>query len=211
MQARRTDEATARKARLVATAKEILLEQGHAAASLNEVLRLAGGSKATLVKYFRNKTGLFAAAFEELTRENIENWPKADLNGEASDALNLLGAQLLDFYLSPRCLAAYRAAVGEGYRDNSLAQALYEGGHRQVVAKVEALLSYFCRTGALRTADVAKAAGIFVHLLRSGLYEETLLGLRDEPPAPVEVSRFVAFAVALFLGGLEARHNPEKG
>jgi len=54
---------------MIAHARALISEGGIEGLSLNEVLRLAGGSKATLVKYFGDRSGLISAAIAEEARE----------------------------------------------------------------------------------------------------------------------------------------------
>ena len=54
-------------------AREVFLEQGYEAASVNDVVRRAGGSLATLYAQFGNKEGLFQA----VTQDQHERFTRA--------------------------------------------------------------------------------------------------------------------------------------
>lgn len=89
------------------------------------VIRLAGGPKATVVKYFGNKAGLFAAAMVLTAREN-NGWTDARYRGEdrLEPALQSLLRGLLAFCLRPDSLTVYRgqshgiASLSGGYTPN---------------------------------------------------------------------------------------------
>jgi AcrR family transcriptional regulator len=96
--------ADARKAALIHHADEQMVAHGIQHASLNEILRLAGGSKATVVKYFGGKAGLFAAAMARAAQGVIA---ELALDTEGKDDLKPALASLLSgvaFYLRPDAL-----------------------------------------------------------------------------------------------------------
>ncbi|MCC7462071.1 MAG: helix-turn-helix transcriptional regulator, partial [Gammaproteobacteria bacterium] len=51
---RRGAEAEARLRRMLSVAERMFVERGYAHTSLDAIVRRSGGSKATLLKYFRN-------------------------------------------------------------------------------------------------------------------------------------------------------------
>ncbi len=57
--ARRTPRGEARRSALLEAAREVFLEQGYEGASIEEIVRRVGGSKASLYAYFGSKQGLF--------------------------------------------------------------------------------------------------------------------------------------------------------
>ena len=50
-----------RRLALLISANELFLERGYDAVSLDDIVNHAGGSKASIYKYFGNKDGLFTA------------------------------------------------------------------------------------------------------------------------------------------------------
>ena len=62
---RTPDRGVARRQAFLLAAREVFLEQGYEAASVNDVVRRAGGSLATLYAQFGNKEGLFLAVVQD--------------------------------------------------------------------------------------------------------------------------------------------------
>lgn len=194
--------AEARKERMLHFAHKFLVKRGYADISLNEVLRHSGGSKATLVKYFGNKAGLFAAVFERVTAALIDEWDVENIRGAPYQVLQALGEDILCFYLRPDALAAYRAIVDEGYRHREMAIGLYRGGHALVVQVVADRLRRWHADGVLSCPDPTGDADRFTHILRSGVYEQALLGVRENRVSPQEIRDCVQASVRVFLNGL---------
>ena len=65
VEGRALDRGVARKQAFLQAAREVFLEHGYEAASVNEVVRRAGGSLATLYSQYGSKEGLFLAVAAE--------------------------------------------------------------------------------------------------------------------------------------------------
>lgn len=177
--------------------------------SLNEVLRLSGGSKATLAKYFGDRNGLIAAAIGAEARNAMA---ALDLEGEASRAEPLAGALaralsgILQFYLSPGSLALYRAVISAAPASAGGAEAFYHHGHRLIVDALAGLLERR-QPGQVRAGlDCRDIADQLLHAIRAGLYEQALVGLA--PAADLTaIDRRIAATLALVLPGIAASGN----
>ena len=191
--------ADARKKRLLHYARRQLIKCGYTNASINDVIRLAGGSKATLKKYFGNKAGLYSAVFDDVGRQFVERMNTLNFSGSLERTLQNMGEELLRFYLQPDAINAFRAIVAEGYRNKQLAAGLYQGGHMALVHAVASRLEPWQAKGRIHCVDLLTAADQFTHILRRGLYEETLIGLRKPKPPAREIADTVRLAVKTFL------------
>ncbi|MCC7460841.1 MAG: TetR/AcrR family transcriptional regulator C-terminal domain-containing protein, partial [Gammaproteobacteria bacterium] len=105
----------------------------------------------------------------------------------------------------PGALMAYRAVVGEGHREPDMAAAFYRSARVAVVDAVAARLQHWQVAGRLQVSDVHAAADRLTHVLRSGLHEQTLLGLRTRAPGPKEIEASVVPTVREFLQGVARR------
>lgn len=172
--------------------------------SVNEVLRLAGGSKATLVKYFGDRTGLIAAAIGAEAHETMAalSHDRAD-NIPFEQALETALQGILRFYLSPGALAIYRAVVSSA--DPKGAAAFYEEGHRIVADGIRALLTDYQGTDVARDIDCADVADQLLHAIRAGIYEQALIGLAGEPADEAAIADRVRRTLTLMLPGLRRR------
>ncbi|MEY4760775.1 MAG: hypothetical protein RLZZ200_631 [Pseudomonadota bacterium] len=187
-----------RRQRILDTATALFLDRGYAGTSLNDIVRIAGGSKATLVTEFGNKAGLFAAVMQGGADELLDRLGHLPQGGDPGAVLRHIGRLVLDFYLSPRSLVAYRGVISEGQKEPTMARVFYRQGHARIVAAIAARLEDWQGALLLGRDDLQAEADRFVHLLRSGVYEQVLLGVRRTATA-AQRERQVASAVATFL------------
>jgi len=200
---RRSAEARTRLNAILTAARRLFTKQGYANTSLNDVVALAGGSKATVLKYFRNKAGLFAAVIADVSQRFVAAARLADIQGTPAQVLQAYGEVVLRFYLANDSMVAYRGVVAEGHRYPAMARAFYLQGHTLVEAALAERLQAWRRSGLADTAGGLDDADLFLHLLRAGLYEQRLLGIR-RPPTQKEISATIARAVQVFLHGITA-------
>jgi AcrR family transcriptional regulator len=205
----KSEAADARKRMLIQYARQQITQVGIHNASLNEVIRLAGGSKATVAKYFGNRDGLFAAALAESAREGM-----SDLNlelpqgtGQLLDGVRILARVLLTFYLSPQALTTYRGVIGSSGSGGSRASVFYHSGHLVVVAEVARHLERWRGQGIGPAVDLLAEAGRLTHMVRSELYERVLLGLQPQPIPQGEIERLADESARLFVNGLLERDS----
>ncbi|NBC37402.1 TetR family transcriptional regulator [Novosphingobium sp. FSY-8] len=197
--------AQARCAAMVAHARAQIMAVGVQRFNLNAVLREAGGSKATLAKYFGDKTGLIAAAIGEEAREAMAALvPVEPARGQSLEqTLQQLLAGVLRFYLQPGALALYRAVIAMADQtEHAAAAGFYAAGHGAVV---DAIAHVLTSPPAALSPDAARAmADTLTHAIRAGVYERALLGLEPLPVADAAIAAQVAHTLALCLPGIIA-------
>jgi AcrR family transcriptional regulator len=198
---RRGSEAAARLAAILKVATRLFLRNGYAGTSLNDVLARAGGSKATLRKYFRDKSGLFEAVIADVSTRFVADAHLGDIKGAPDEVLRRFGEIVLGFYLAEGSLAAYRGVVAEGHRSPAMARSFHQRGHRLVQAALAERLAQWHREGRVASSDPMDDADLFLHLVRAGAYEQRLIGLR-KAPGRQEIASRVASAVRVFLRGI---------
>jgi len=192
---------------MIAHARALIAEHGIEGLSVNEVVRLAGGSKATLAKYFGDRSGLIAAAIAEEAREAMValHLQRDGLaSGSLAESLRVLLTGVLRFYLQPGSLALYRALVAMGAQDRSVAAALYDHGHREVVEAVAVVLRAYAKADGEKDELLRDLAEQMVHAIRAGLHEQALLGLIILPLPEQAIAGRIENTLALVLPGVEA-------
>jgi len=192
---------------MIAHARALIAEHGIEGLSVNEVVRLAGGSKATLAKYFGDRSGLIAAAIAEEAREAMValHLQRDGLaSGSLAESLRVLLTGVLRFYLQPGSLALYRAVVAMGAQDRSVAAALYDHGHREIVEAVAVVLRAYAKADGEKDELLRDLAEQMVHAIRAGLHEQALLGLIILPPPEQAIAGRIENTLALVLPGVEA-------
>jgi len=197
----RANEATARVAAILRAATTLFLRQGFERTTLAAILSRSGGSKATLRKYFGNKAGLFAAVVTSATEEFVATVEEPARDDDPLSALNQIGVTVLSFYVRSDSLAAYRGVVSSGSHEPAMARAFYEKGHALVRSRIAQRLEAWHARGLVRCADSVRDADLFLHLLRAGLYEQSLIGL-SRSASRADVRSTVSHAVNIFLYGI---------
>ena len=198
---RRGTEAEARVSAILRAAYSVFRTKGYERAGLNDVIAKAGGSKATLRKYFGSKAGLFAAVVTMASEQFVTETHFGTLKGPPRKILTRIGETVLHFYLDQSALVAYRGVVGGGYHESRMARAFYAQGHARIRSAVAECLDHWHADGLLSSSESVANADIFLHMLRAGCYEQVLLGVRKSA-ASKELTEHVRRAVHIFLGGL---------
>ncbi len=112
--ARTQDRGVARRHAFLQAAREVFLEQGYEAASVNDVVRRAGGSLATLYAQFGNKEGLFFAVLQDQhERFTRAMTPECVDHLQLEDGLQAMGERYVRGLLARENIAFYRIMIGE--------------------------------------------------------------------------------------------------
>lgn len=195
------DRGVARKQAFLHAAREVFLEHGYEAASVNEVVRRAGGSLATLYSQYGSKEGLFQAVARDQQERFMTQLAPLDYTGlPLEDGLRRLGERFLDVVLHPDNLAFFRIAVGEGRNRPHLLRRYLSISHDKVrEALIEYMRSKPAQNGA-RVLDPESAAAHFFHIVRGGLHYKSVYD-SEFVLSPEERHAHVADSVRFFLNG----------
>lgn len=200
-EARPADRGVARRQAFLLAAREVFLEHGYEAASVNDVVRMAGGSLATLYAQFGNKEGLFLAFMEDQHERFIREMrpPEPVDHLPLEQALQVVGEQFLRRLLEKDTLAFYRLMVAESRKvPEHLRRYFAVGGANQVHDELTALLK---RAG-LGEADAREGVYFFIELLRSEHHFQAVAN--DEYTlSEADLKAHVARAVRFLLNGLK--------
>ncbi|HEY8538704.1 MAG TPA: TetR/AcrR family transcriptional regulator [Steroidobacteraceae bacterium] len=163
MSARAPDRLAARRERILEEGRRLFLSRGYAGASVNEIVRRAGGSLATLYSEFGSKEALFAEIMRQRAHV-LYGWQEAECLKHKSEreALIVLGRRLLERILSKDGLAWYRIVIGEGPRCPELRKTVLEQSYPVFIRSLgDALVDLNIAT----RKDSAELAEEFVSLL----------------------------------------------
>lgn len=184
---------------VLAGARTIFLRDGFERASVDEIAREAGVSKATLYSYFPDKRLLFLEmALIECRRHADESASPVDYAARTPEVLRQLARRVLAVTSSDIGLRVYRICVSEGERFPELARAFYRSGPLAMRASLVDYLRLAASHGELRIDDYEFAADQFVQLCRAGLHERLLFNGESKIPPAVQ-SRVIEGAIRLFL------------
>jgi AcrR family transcriptional regulator len=200
----------ARRQAIVEAATELFKEMGYEGASMNELTKRCGGSKATLYGYFPSKELLFVAVVEavatahlleatqELGAEDIEGVPALEAR------LKRFGERMLGVLTHDEgALAVYRMVVAEAGRSD-VGQLFYESGPAAAMKAIAELMKAAMERGELRRADPKVTAAHFTALVMAEA--DKRLYQRDPPPLTLkEVRQMVGRGVDMFMRGAGQR------
>ena len=189
-------------AQVLEGARKVFMERGFEGASVDEIARAAGTSKATLYSYFPDKRQLFEAVVRAQCGRTGEFMQCVDACASVEEALRRLAFNLATYIFSPGAQEMFRVCIAESRRFPELGQAFYTCGPER---GRERLIDYFrsaTARGDLRVEDADVAADQFLALCKAGVFLRAMLGA--EPADPAEVERIADEAVRTFV----ARYGP---
>ncbi|ACK51372.1 transcriptional regulator, TetR family [Methylocella silvestris BL2] len=195
----------ARRQAFLEAARVVFEDKGFAAATIDEVIALSGGSRQTLYTLFGDKQGLFEALVTGTCQSIFHGMtPEKLAPQEPEAALTGFGARYLGIITSPAALSLNRLMVAEAPRIPDIAERYWTLGP----GRSRAFLAEFFRrqgsAGKLRIDDAETAADHFLEMLSGTIRFKCLIGVR-KPPDAAEIEAIVAKAVRQFLEGAEPR------
>lgn len=185
---------------LMQGARKVFMERGFEGASVDEIARAAGASKATLYSYFPDKRKLFQAVVEAGCRRQGGCFALARLDESEpiEAALRRIAGEFARFVLSPGALEMFRTCIAEAGRFPELGRAFHAAGAGRARQQLIDFLEDGVERGDLAIEDTALAADQFGALCKARLFLWALLG-GDEPPGDEEINRVADEAVRTFL------------
>ncbi|MDL5364941.1 TetR/AcrR family transcriptional regulator [Xanthomonas sp. NCPPB 2654] len=199
----------ARREAIVEAARHLFQELGYERASMNELAKRLGGSKATLYGYFASKEELFSAVVRAAATAHLSDAiqrlqsPRAGQSDLRSMLLHFGECMLRVVSNDAIAIAVYRMVVAEAGRSD-VGQLFYQAGPSESVAAVAAVLEAAMARGELRQSDPTIAALHFLALLTAEV--DVRIYQRDPPPLPPStVRKMVERAVEMFLFGAAPR------
>jgi len=193
----RARQLAARREQFVAAAERMFLRHGFAKTSVNEIVREAGGSLATLYAEFGTKEGLFESVLSQRATRFFPETHSRPRNGcEAEAELRILATHMLKRMLSEDSLAVYRICVHEGPRFPALRKAMLEAGMPDLLAGIGRYLADVAASNAMVIDDGLLAASQFVALVQGQLVFRAACG--DVPDGRARADH-VQEAVRAFL------------
>ncbi len=180
-------------------ARNVFLSDGFEGASVDDIARAAGVSKATLYSYFPDKRFLFMqVAKTECCRQADTAIESIDMGAPVRTVLNDIACQMIDFMTSEFGQRIFRICVGESDRFPELGREFYESGPMMIRDR---LVEYFEKAGARNELDIDDkllAAEQFHELCKADLFPRMVFNMTDEF-TKAEKMRVVNGAVDMFM------------
>lgn len=185
-------------------ARQVFLSDGFEGASVDEIARVAGVSKATLYSYFPDKRLLFMeVATAECQRQARDALDKIDMAALPREVLTQTGLHFLNFITSEIGQRIFRISVAESDRFPELGQKFYNSGPAVFRSELAAYFKQAEARGELRVKDHTMAADQFGELCKADIWPRLIFGM-IQSVSETEAQRVVDNAVDTFM----ARYGP---
>lgn len=180
-------------------ARKVFLRNGFERASVDDIAREAGVSKATIYAYFTDKSRLFL----EVARAECERQASAveamiDSAMPVGQALTLAAERIVSLQLSDFSQRMFRIVVSEGERFPGLGRQFHDFGPGLACQRLARLFADYVSAGQLQIDDVDLAADQFSQLCKTTIQERLVFGM-SETVTPEMIQRSVKGTVEMFL------------
>ena len=180
-------------------ARRIFLRDGFDGASVDDIAREAGVSKATLYSYFPDKRLLFTEICNsECRRQTAAAEAEMDYTAPVEGLLAFAAERIAGFLMSDFGRNMFRLVVAESSRFPEIGRAFYKNGPGLIHDRLVHHMRHMADKGLLRIDDFDLAAAQFAQLCKAHIHEKLIFGMADEI-TPEDVQRTVTGAVELFL------------
>jgi AcrR family transcriptional regulator len=180
-------------------ARSVFLVDGFEGASVDQIAKVAGVSKATLYSYFPDKRLLFMeVAAGECRRQSQAAVDMINVCGHPREVLDQAARHLLRFLTSTFGQQVFRICVAESERFPDLGRQFYASG--PMVMKGELIL-YFegaVARGELAIDDMQLAADQFGELCKADIWPRLIFGVISTV-SEADIDRVVRGAVEMFM------------
>ena len=190
---------------VLAGAQEVFMRDGFEGASVDDIAREAGVSKATLYSYFPDKRLLFLEVTSaQCCRQADEALLSIEMTHTPEHVLRDAGHRILTFMLSELGQRIFRICVAEADRFPELGRQFYQSGPMITKRALSGYLDVARTRGEIVTDDVSLAADQFAELCKADLWPKAVFGLQTEFTQS-ERDRIVDGAVATFMARYGAK------
>ena len=117
----------ARRQEIVRKAAALFIEKGYSNVTIDEIIRLVGGSKATLYARFGGKEGLFETVIRQPCID-VTHAIDIDLVGDTEAQLTQIARNFLKSVLNPKIVELHRLMVSIGKTFPVVGSLFYESG-----------------------------------------------------------------------------------
>src|SRR5262245_25534308 len=199
----RPETAEQRRERIARAVWPLFLKKGYDNVSIDEIIGVVGGSKATIYAWFGGKEGLFEAVVRQKCLDVVVNI-HVDATGTAEAQLTEIGRSFLTMVLSPPILEFHRLMVSMGRTFPEIGRLFFETGPASAYGAVATWIAKQQKDGRISDEDDPyRLAVLFLDML---IGEHQLGWLTSMPRAARrdKIEETVRLAVKVFLGGCAA-------
>ncbi|MFI0396495.1 TetR/AcrR family transcriptional regulator [Paracoccus jiaweipingae] len=186
-------------------ARTVFLRDGFEGASVDDIAREAGVSKATLYSYFPDKRLMFAEVFRaELQRESSMARGLVDIELPAAQVLPFIVQLIAAHLVGDFGVRAFRLSVAEAERFPALAAEYYETGPVLLRNMLCEYLTKAVGRGELQIDDLELAADQLIELSSASIHDRAMM-LGPASVDEAHLRRTVDGAVRVFMAAYGVR------
>jgi TetR/AcrR family transcriptional regulator, mexJK operon transcriptional repressor len=195
----RVETAEQRRERIVRLVWPLFLKKGYDSVSIDDIIGVVGGSKATIYTWFGGKDGLFEAVVKQKCQEVVLAI-HVDPAGSLEAQLTEIGHSFLAMVLSPPILEFHRLMVSIGRKFPETGRLFFETGPASAYSIVATWIAKHQTDGRIGEGDPYRLAVLFLDML---IGEHQLSSLTGMPRASKrgKIDETVRLAVKVFLKG----------
>lgn len=184
---------------IVDAAAAVFREMGFERASMSEICRRVGGSKATIYNYFPSKEILFFEVMHQANEAQFMTVHQAlnPATEDLSEALRDFGVGLLTLLYSPEVMAVRRLLL-TNFGNRELGKACFEMGPKRSMDEISDFLRAAMEKGMLRQCDPLVATLHLRGLLESELMDSLIFQMEADV-SPARIQEIVERGVAVFM------------
>ncbi|MEO6967448.1 MAG: TetR/AcrR family transcriptional regulator [Rhodanobacteraceae bacterium] len=195
---------------ILEAAKRLFPLHGYEGTSMDTVAAEACVSKLTVYSHFGDKDSLFREALRERCRQMLPDRVFEDAtHASLREGLFAIARAHARAITDPEAIGTWRAILGDCRQGNPrLGQLMWEEGPGRLRAMMEHFLALAVKRSDLDIADVGRAAGQFLALLKGDLHAMRLFGCTQCPERfEQEVQATAEAAVEMFLRAYARRSS----
>ena len=198
--ARKLETADQRRERIVRMAAPLFLKKGYDNVSIDEIIGVVGGSKATIYAWFGGKEGLFEAVVRQKC-EDVTLSIDIDTKGTLEEQLTKMGHSFLQTVLSPPILEFHRLMVSIGRTFPEAGRLFFQTGPVSAYKIVASWIEKHQKDGLIVDENPYRLAVLFLDML---IGEHQLGWLTSMPRAARRegIEETVRVSVKVFLRGI---------
>lgn len=157
---------------VLAGARDVFLADGFEGASVDDIVRAAGVSKATLYSYFPDKRMLFMeVARVECLLQADRAIAEIDMTATVDRVLYAAATKMVEFITSDFGQRIFRICVAESERFPALGQEFYDSGPALIRHQLVCYFKVAMQRGELQIDDLELAADQFHSLCKAGILD----------------------------------------
>ena len=192
---------------IVKVAAELFLEKGYDNVTINDVIDVAGGSKATIYSKFGGKEKLFEAVVEKMCYD-VTVQINVTFTGTLGEQLERIALSFVGGVLSPKVIQFHRLMTSIGRRFPDAGRLFYDTGPRVTYGIIQTWVERHQSLGNIQSNEDPRRMAILFHdMLLGESMLNWLTSAGEEEERQRRIGETVRLAIKVFLSGFEIKNK----